>query len=145
MKIHSISKNFFTLCSFDNELVFNTNRRPHLVVKNLIYKEKRHAFAIPLRSNIKAPKWQYFSLPPTSNTKNKRVHGIHYIKMFPINKKYLESYFNNDRQHLLIKKTIKKNTKIIVKESQEYINRYEKGNIHRYATDIEQIHNKLNS
>lgn len=145
MKIHSISEDFFKLCSFDDELVFNTNRRPHLVVKNLIYKNKRHSFAIPLRSNIKAPSWQYFSLPPTSNTENKRVHGIHYIKMFPIKKIYLDPYFNSNRQHLLIKNIIIKNTKTIVKETQRYIKRYEQGNIHKYATDIEQIHDKLNS
>jgi hypothetical protein len=143
MKIHSISENFFTLCSFDKELVFNTNRRPHLIVKNIIYKDKRQTFAIPLRSNIKAPERQYFSLPPTSRTENKRAHGIHYIKMFPIKKEYLEPYFNSDKKHKRIVKIIKRNTKTIVKETQKYVKDYEKGNIHRYSTDIENIYYKL--
>lgn len=145
MKIHSISKGFFTLCSFDKELAFNKNRRPHLIVKNIIYKEKRQNFAIPFRSNIKAPNWQYFSLPPTSKTKTKRAHGIHYIKMFPIKKKYLEPYLNNSKRHSAIKNIIKKNTKTIVQETQNYIDRYKEGHKHRYSTDIEQIYHKINS
>ena len=86
MRISSISDSFFELCSFDKELLHNINRRPHLVILKLIYKYKRQDFAIPFRSNIPnyVPKDQYFFLPPRPTNRQYRIHGLHYIKMFPI-------------------------------------------------------------
>ena len=46
MMISSISNSFFELCSFDKELLHNTNGRPHLVILKLIYRGKRQDFAI---------------------------------------------------------------------------------------------------
>lgn len=33
-----------------------------------------------------------FSLPPNSATKSGKRHGVHYIKLFPIDSKYIQKY-----------------------------------------------------
>ena len=38
------------------------------------------------------PKDQYFALPTRSTTRAGNHHGLHYIKMFPVTKKYLIRY-----------------------------------------------------
>lgn len=86
MKIVSISQDFFDLVDGDRELMLKHNR-PCIVVVRLRFRGKRRDFAVPLRSNIapNVPKDQYFALPPRPTTRPGCRHGIHYIKMFPIN------------------------------------------------------------
>lgn len=147
MKFTSIKEEFFRLCSFDNELLHNQKeKRPYLLIIKLKYKQQNYDFAIPFRSNISnyIPKEQYFSLPPRFTTNQNKIHGLHYIKMFPIQKQYLKQYvINKDSYHDLIKDIINKNIKQIIQESQKYINDYECGIKVEYATNIEGIFEAL--
>lgn len=71
---------------------------PSVLIVRLKYKGNFHKFVVPLRSNISptTPKNQYMSLPPNSKTKPHHSHGIHYIKIFPITDKYVQSYLISD-------------------------------------------------
>lgn len=120
----------------------NENGRPCVLIIKLRYKTRYHKFVVPIRSNISnsTPKNQYFSLPPNSKTKNGSSDGIHYIKMFPINDKYIDKYMiNNDKSLLRIKSIIDKNESIIIKSCQDYLNEYEKGNINSFSPNIDSI------
>lgn len=68
--------------------------RPCIVVVRLRYRGRRRDFAVPLQSNIvpNVPKDQYFVLPPRPTTKPGHRHGIHYIKMFPIQKRFQRKF-----------------------------------------------------
>ena len=108
MKLVKISNDFFKECRMNNvhkELMFNEEGRPSVLIAKLKYKEKYHKFVVPLRSNIssKTPKDQYFSLPPNSKTKPHHSHGIHYIKLFPIKNKYIQSYLISEPIDILVK------------------------------------------
>lgn len=142
MKFASVSDRFFSLCSFDGELLENTNRRPYLIIVRLKYNGVKHDFAIPFRSNIsnKAPKEQYFSLPPRPTTQKNRIHGLHYIKMFPIRKEFLQKFHTDrDSYYETLVDVINKNEAIIVQEAQQYLINYENGVRPQYSTDIPQI------
>jgi hypothetical protein len=149
MKLASISNDFFKLFSDDKELLHNKeNRRPYLIIIKLKYKGKKQDFAIPFRSHISKyiPKEQYFSLPPRPKTKHNEIHGLHYIKMFPIKKKFLEKFSTNkDKYYKIIVKIINKNQKKIIKEAQSYLSKYEEGRGHKYSPNIEYIFEVINS
>ena len=90
MKVVSVSSDYFEeIAAGDREFMLKHGRPCALVVR-LKFRGKRRDFAVPLRSNIapNVPKWQYFPLPPRPATKPHHRHGLHYIKMFPIEKKY---------------------------------------------------------
>lgn len=73
------------------------NYCPFLIILKLKYKGKKYKFALPLRSNIgNAPKETYFPLPNRKSTRTNRKHGLHYIKMFPIDSKYSRKYYFDD-------------------------------------------------
>lgn len=142
MRIVSVSEEFLTLCtSVDKELLLKRGR-PCVVLVHLRYKGMRYDFAVPMRSNIapNTPKNQYFTLPPRPATKPHYRHGLHYIKMFPIQKKYQEkfrvegnSYYEN------LVRILEKEKKRIVRECQEYLERYEQEGKPRFAVDIDNI------
>ena len=99
------------------------NGRPCVLILKLKYKGKRHKFVVPIRSNISSntPKKQYFSLPTNSATKTGNRHGLHYIKLFPIDNKYIQKYrIDNNNYMLQIKSIIDKNEKEIVTSCQNY-------------------------
>lgn len=101
-----ISEKYFDLCGDDPELSFRKNRRPHLLVLSLKYKGRTSLFAVPLRSNIPSveSKELYFALPRSGNH-----HGIHYIKMFPITKKYQEKFWiGNNSSYILYQNIVNK-------------------------------------
>lgn len=142
MKFITVSDDFFNLCKFDKELLYNTNRRPYLLVVKLDYKSSNYDFAIPFRSNLsyKTPKNQYFSLPPRPKTKPGYMHGLHYIKMFPITKQYFSKFHTeNDRYYEIINGVIEKRLSIIICESQNYLNQYAEGLREPYCTNIDAI------
>lgn len=93
-------------------------------------------------SNIssRTPKGQYFSLPPNSKTKPHHSHGIHYIKLFPIEDRYVQSYLINEPFDILVKKIIDNNEFVIIQSCQNYLKKYESGNyniiqiLHPYNT-----------
>ncbi|NGQ96840.1 hypothetical protein G3578_16870 [Brevibacillus sp. SYP-B805] len=143
MKFASVSNDFFKLCSFDKELLENSNRRPYLIIVKLKYNGKRQDFAIPLRSNISSttPREQYFPLPPRKSTSKGRKHGLHYIKMFPIRKEFLQKFHTDkDPYYQMLVKFIDKRKKQIITEAQEYLDKYESGYRFEYATDIHGIY-----
>ncbi len=110
---------FFDLCGDDRELMDKRNR-PCIIVVKFRYKGKKLDFAVPLRSNT-APdvtKDQYFALPPRPATKSGRRHGIHCIKMFPMQKRFQRRFrTEGSRYYETLQRTNDANTKRIVTES----------------------------
>ena len=148
MKFTSISDDFFEKYSFDgDELLHNKDEnRPYVIVIKLNYRGKKQDFAIPLRSKIKShcSKEQYFSLPPNHTTGKGEIHGLHYIKMFPIDKQYLLKYHvDKDKFSVLIQNIILKKWNIIIKEAQKYLDKYVNGDIPTFASDIDGIYQKI--
>lgn len=140
-----VKSSFYQLCKqygVDNELLFNENGRPCVLLVKLRYKNRLQDFVIPLRSNIshKTPCVQYFSLPPNSCTKKNRKHGVHYIKLFPIDRKYLDKYqLFGDRYYMNILHILNTFEKDIVKSCQDYLDTCENGNKHLMTPDIDGI------
>jgi hypothetical protein len=72
MKLVKVNNEFYKKCmnkGTTEELMFNEQGRPCVLIVRLKYKNKKREFIVPLRSNISAsaPEWQYFSLPPNNN------------------------------------------------------------------------------
>lgn len=139
MKLVTIRTDLLTLYEQDKE-VLKKSGRPYVVVLRLKYKEQNYDFAVPIRSNIPAaaPKEQYFALPPRPTTRPRNRHGLHYIKMFPITKEYQVRYRTEGNAFAtLVQNIIDKNTKQIVMECQQYLDRYAYGEHPMYSTDID--------
>lgn len=124
--------------------MYNEAGRPCVLILQLHYKGNKHKFVVPLRSNIsgRTPKEQFFSLPPNKDTKPGNSHGIHYIKLFPVSDKYIESYLiDEDSFKMMIKGIIdnKDNEKEIVIACQNYLKQCEAGNKHFMTPDIDGI------
>lgn len=97
MQLVKVGNSFYEECKkrgTDKELLFNKSGRPCVLIVKLKYKGQNYKFVVPLRSNIasNAPKDQYFPFPPNPATKDRNRHGVHYIKLFPINSKYIQKY-----------------------------------------------------
>lgn len=141
MKLVTMKPNKLRGYSCDKEMLHNSDR-PCVLIVNLTYKGRRYDFAVPLRSNINpsAPKNQYFALPPRSKTKPQHRHGVHYIKMFPVNREWSERFHSeNDVYMAMIKALLDANEKQIIAACQAYLSDYEKGCIPKYATDIDYL------
>lgn len=139
MKFVTVSQDYYKLCQ-DGELLQKGTNRPHVMVVNLKYKGKNVNFAVPLRSNIppSAPKDTYFPLPPRKTTKPGHRHGLHYIKMFPIEKQYQQKFWTGKKpEYLLYQNIINKNEKQIVQECQAHLSNYEAGNRPQFSVDID--------
>jgi hypothetical protein len=145
MKFASVNDSFFELCrnhNAENELLYNTNRRPYLIILSLKYNGTDQKFALPFRSDISpnTPKAQYFPLPPRPTTRPGRRHGLHYIKLFPIDSKYLEKFrIDNDSYYEMLFRIISRNERRIVSECQEYLANYERNGRMCFAPDIDKI------
>lgn len=139
MKLVTLKKTDLQKYTIDPEMLQKAGRPCALIVR-LKYKGRRIDFAVPIRSNISpsAPKDQYFPLPPRSTTKPKHRHGIHYIKMFPVNKSIVLRYRTSKNPNArLMKKIIDQNEKQIIIECQQYLTLYENGVRPQYSTDID--------
>lgn len=153
MKLVKVSNKFFNKCKTYNvhkELLYNEDGRPSVLLVKLKYKGTYHKFVVPLRSNIspKTPKNQYMPLPPNKNTKPRHSHGIHYIKLFPIEDKYVQTYIISDEFDLMVKQIIDNNEDIIIAACQSYLIQCEEGKKHFMSPDIDGIlamFDKLNS
>ncbi len=145
MKFVTIKNELLQKYYSDKEVLLKA-KRPYVVIIQLRYKNNRYDFAIPLRSNIPStsPKNEYFPLPPRSSTKPKNHHGLHYIKMFPVAKRYYVKYRCDDDFSILIQNIINKNIKRIVNDCQEYLNRYSLGEKPVFSTDLDSLLTKLN-
>lgn len=145
MKLVSISTELFKKYEGDPEILTKSGR-PYVLIIRLKYKGIKHDFAVPIRSNIPAaaPRNQYFALPPRSTTKPKNRHGIHYIKMFPVTKKYLVRYRTEGNSFaMLIQSIIDKNTKRIVNDCQAYLDSYSVGHKPQFSTDIDYLLSRI--
>lgn len=131
----------------DKEFMFK-HGRPCIIVIKLKFRGKRRDFAVPFRSNISpnVPKWQYFALPPRPSTKPYHRHGIHYIKMFPIAKKYKQRFrIDNNPYYQNIQNIINTHEKEITHNCQKYLNQYEDNGRPKYAVDLDFMIDLLNS
>ncbi len=147
MKIVTINKTLLTAFQEDPEVLRKT-ARPCVLIIRLKYKGQNRSFAVPLRSNISSntPKDQYFALPTRSTTRPGNHHGLHYIKMFPVTKKYLIRYrIAGNIFATTIQSVIDKNEKRIVNECQKYLDDYSQGKHLPFATDIDLLLGILDS
>ena len=141
MKLVTMKQDKLKGYSRDKEMLHNADR-PCVLIINLTYKGRRYDFAVPLRSNINpsAPKEQYFALPPRPKTKPHHRHGVHYIKMFPVNREWSERFRTDNNIFMaMIKAILDANEKQIIAACQSYLANYEKGNKPEYATDIDYL------
>jgi len=141
MRIVSINSEYFNICSRDPELLKGAGR-PCVVILKLTFRGQKHDFAVPLRSNIapNVPKSQYFALPPRPTTKPRYRHGIHFIKLFPIKKKYqLRLRTEGNPYYENIQRIVDSNTAEIVSACQRYLENYENNGKPQYATDLDYL------
>jgi len=145
MQLVKVGTQFYQECKargLDKELLFNKGGRPCVLILKLKYKGKNQKFVVPLRSNIASntPKDQYFPLPPNSATKSGNRHGLHYIKLFPIDSKYIQKYrIENNAYMQQVKAILDKNEKGIITACQDYLNEYEAGKKNAMSPDIDGI------
>lgn len=143
MRIISIDKDLAdTMCQIDPEMLMNKQGRPCLLVLRLRYNGRRQDFAVPFRSNIPPAeqKDNYFALPPRHTTRPRHRHGLHYCKMFPIRKKYIQKFYIDNNPGLQrADKIIQKNEKQIIAQAQAYLDRYSLGLRSPYATNIDRL------
>lgn len=144
MRLVSLDVKHLNKYKIDPEMLQKAGRPCALIIQ-LKYKGHRYDFAVPLRSNIhpSAPKDQYFPLPTRSTTKSGYRHGVHYIKMFPIDRTKTHKFYTNGMFYGMVKAILDKNEKQIIAECQDYLNRYEQGIRPTYCTDIDLILERL--
>lgn len=151
MKLVKVNKDFYDMLRssrLEHEIMFNEKGRPCVLLVDMFYKNKKRPFVIPLRSNISpcTPSNQYFSLPPSHNTKTYHHHGVHYIKLFPIKNQYIEKYrIKNDSFYATILRILDANESRIVSECQHYLQQCENGNQHFMTPDLDGIIKMLES
>lgn len=129
----------------DREMLRKSGR-PCALVLRLKYKGHRYDFAIPMRSNINrsAPRSEYFPLPPRPTTRPGNRHGVHYIKMFPVDRSMGMKFRVDGNAHaLLVKSILDKNEKSIISECQKYLDQVANGERAKYGTDIDLLLNIL--
>lgn len=146
MKIVSIKPALLDKYQLLDPEVLNKHGRPCLLVIRLRYKGQKRMFAVPFRSNISAnvPKEHYFPLPPRPATKSGNRHGLHYIKMIPVEKCFLEKYRLDTPSSLLYASILDKNSKKIICSCQSYLDSYENGIHPPYSTSIDVLLTQLN-
>lgn len=147
MNLVKVKWNFFKKCKKNgadknNQLLHNEAGRPCVLIMKLKYKDKKRNFIVPLKSNItpNTDKNTFFALPPNSRTKPGNFHGIYYIKLFPIIKKYVQPYlYKGDEFLTKVVDIIETNDDIIIKACQDYLDEYANGKRNAYTPDIDAI------
>ena len=145
IKLVKVKQSFYDLCNENNvadELLFNECGRPCVLIVKLKYKGQLRDFVVPLRSNISksTPRSQYFSLPPNPRTMQGHKHGIHYIKLFPIARSYIDTYLVDENPYYnTILNIIKKREQLIVSACQKYFDQCAQGNKHFMTPNIDGI------
>lgn len=142
MRIVSVGDEFIERYGIgDREFMFK-HGRPCILVVRLRFRGKRRDFAVPFRSNIapNVPKDQYFALPPRPATRPGCRHGIHYIKMFPIERRFQRRFRTEGNPYYeTIQRILDSHEKEIVQACQGYLDGYERNGRPRYAVDIDRI------
>lgn len=149
MNLVKVHWDFFKLCKNagadpNNQLLHNESGRPCVLIVKLKYKGKKRDFVVPMKSNIvsNTDKKTFFALPPNSRTRPGNYHGIYYIKLFPIHKKYIQPYLIDGNIYMQSIKAIideVDNERKIIDACQKYLIEYEKGNKNHYTPDIDLI------
>ncbi len=145
MQLVTVEKGFFAQCKkfgTDRELLYDKQGRPCVLIVDLVYKGQKHTFVVPIRSNIakNVPTSQYFPLPPNAFTQPGKRHGVHYIKLFPMDRKYVHPYKISKSAYLvMVKSILDKNESKIVNACQNYLSEYEKGQGSFMTPDIDGI------
>lgn len=145
MKLVKVKSEYYDMLRIknaDQEIMANELGRPCVLLIDMLYKNKKRKFVIPLRSNISptVPKEQYLSLPPNPNTKAHYHHGVHYIKLFPIVNTYIDHYnIENNRYLMMIKKILDRKEAEIVSACKAYLKECENGNKHPMTPSIDNI------
>ena len=147
MNLVKVKSNFFKKCrkndaDKNNQLLHNEAGRPCVLIIKLRYKGQKRNFIVPLKSNItpNTDKNTFFALPPNSRTKSGNFHGIYYVKLFPIAKKYVQPYlYDGDIFLTKVVNIIDNNNDTIIKACQDYLDEYAKGNRNAYTPDIDAI------
>ncbi len=140
MKLISVSDEYFDeIAEGDREFMLKHGRPCALVVR-LKFRGRRRDFAVPLRSNIapNVPKSQYFPLPPRPTTRERHRHGLHYLKMFPIERRFQRRFRTEGNIYYeKLQAILDENTARIVGECQAYLDSYEENGRPNYAVDID--------
>ena len=149
MNLVKVHWKFFELCKEagadpNNQLLHNESGRPCVLILKLKYKGEDRDFVVPMKSNVSAntDRNTFFALPPNSRTKPGNYHGIYYVKLFPVHKKYIQPYLIDGNAYLQSIKTIiddLDNEKEIVDACQNYLIEYENGNKNYYTPNIDLI------
>lgn len=127
--------------STDREFMFK-HGRPCVMVLKLHFRSEKWDFAVPFRSNIapNVPKDQYFALPPRPTTKPRHRHGIHYIKMFPVERRFLQRFRTDGNPYYeTVQRIVDENSKHIVTACQGYLDAYAAHGRPQYGVDIDRL------
>ena len=144
MKLIALDQRQLKKYTVDTEMLQKAHRPCALIIQ-LNYKGHRYDFAVPLRSNIhpSAPKDQYFALPNRGTTRDNYRHGVHYIKMFPVDRTKVHKFrTEGNLYYTLIKAVLDKHEKEIIRACQDYLIKYEQGKRPKYCTDIDLLINE---
>lgn len=144
MKLVKVKQSFYDLIAenhVENEIMFNEAGRPCVLIVRLKYKGNDRKFVVPLRSNIssRTPARQYFPLPPGRNTRDGNHHGVHYIKIFPIEDEYIDRFRISGRFYEIIMQILNRNQARIIQDCQEYLKECEEGKKHPMTPDLDGI------
>lgn len=133
----------------DSEILINKEGRPCVLVVRLKYRGENQDFVVPIRSNISptAPYSQYLSLPPNSQTRPRHHHGVHYIKLFPVDaSKHIDKFHYTPDDHFAkAAGVIACHEREIVDCCQKYLLECENGKKNIYTPDIDGIIRMLRS
>ena len=142
MNLVTISDELLKKYREQDKEVLQEHDRPYMLLVRLKYKGKKIHFAVPLRSNISSstPAEQYFPLPNRNTTRMRCHHGLHYIKMIPIKKQYVQKYYTQgDVFSTFIEAYIKQHEREIVKRCQDYLDSYASVGGNLFSTDIDKL------
>ena len=142
MRIVSVSDDFLERFASGDREFMQKRGRPCLLVVRLKFRGKRRDFAVPFRSNIapNVPKEQYFALPPRPTTRPRHRHGIHYIKMFPVERRFLRRFRTEGNPYYeTIENIVDEHEREIVIACQRYLTLYERDGRPRYAVDLDRM------
>ena len=142
MRIVPVSDEFLeSYGAGDREFMFKRGR-PCMLVVRLRFRGRRRDFCVPFRSNVSpnVPKSQYFALPPRPTTRPGHRHGIHYIKMFPDERRFLRRFRTEGNPYYeTVQRILDAHEKEIVSACQSYLERYELDGRPRFAVDLDRI------
>ena len=86
------------------------------------------------------PRDQCFPLLPRAATKSRYRYGIHYIKMFPVEKRFQRRFrAEGNAYYQTEQRILDENSKQIVSDCQHYLDKYERLGRPKYAVDIDRL------